>query len=185
MPEIKTIWTEQVNIRSHETDFKELWKPASFFQAMQEAATHHASHFGFDYETMQARETIWILSRVKVKFFEFPRLGDQVTIRTWPKGLQQKVFFMRDFRLENPEGRTYAVATSAWVLINPKARRMLLPQALQGKVPDNNGLSALDETLEKIEVPDDLTEKMNVVAGYSSVDLMGHVEQCALHRVDL
>ena len=52
---------------------------------------------------------------------------------------------------------------------------MLLPQALPGKIPDNNGLSALDEPLEKINLPEGMVEKLQVQAGYSAVDLMGHV----------
>jgi medium-chain acyl-[acyl-carrier-protein] hydrolase len=175
MSEIKTIWEEEVPVRSFETDFMERWKPACIFQAMQETATHHASHFGYAYKFMLARDMIWILSRVKVKFFALPVLGDRVIIRTWPKGIQQKVFFMRDFQLMGLDGRQFAVATTAWILVNPKARRMLLPQALPGTVPNNDGLSALDEPLEKIPLPDGLIERLQVQAGYSSVDLMGHV----------
>ncbi len=175
MSEIKTIWEEEVPVRSFETDFMERWKPACIFQAMQETATHHASHFGYAYKFMLARDMIWIISRVKVRFFALPVLGERVIIRTWPKGIQQKVFFMRDFQIVSPEGKQFAVATTAWILVNPKARRMLLPQALPGKIPDNGGLSALAEPLEKIPLPDSLMERLQVQAGYSSVDLMGHV----------
>jgi medium-chain acyl-[acyl-carrier-protein] hydrolase len=175
MSEIKTIWEEEVPVRSFETDFMERWKPSCIFQAMQETATHHASHFGFPYKFMLDKDLIWIISRVKVKFFTLPVLGDRVIIRTWPKGIQQKVFFMRDFQLLSPDGRQFVVATTAWILVSPKARRFLLPQALPGKVPDNDGLSAMDELLEKIPLPDGMPERLQVQAGYSSVDLMGHV----------
>ena len=175
MHEIKTIWAEEIPVRSFETDINECWKPASFFQAMQEAATHHASHFGYDYRTMLARKQIWLLSRAKVRFYEFPVLGANVLVRTWPKGIDQKVFFMRDFQFEDLHGKQYAAATTAWLLIDPTARRMLLPSALIGSVPDNNGLSALNETLEKIDLPVNMEDKLNIDAGYSSVVLMGHV----------
>ncbi len=175
MPEIKSIWTEEIHVRSFETDLNERWKPACFFQNMQETATHHASHFGFDYQTMLSREQIWLISRVKIRFIEFPRLGDRIIVRTWPKGIKQKVFFMRDFQFDNVQGKPYAVATTAWILVNPGARRMLLPSSLKGTVPDNDGLSALEEPLEKINLPDNLQERLRITAGYSSVDLMGHV----------
>ena len=160
MSEIKTIWEEEVPVRSFETDFMESWKPACIFQAMQDTASHHASHFGYAFKFMLAKDMILILSRVKVKFFALPVLGDRVVIRTWPKGIQQKVFFMRDFQLMSPEGRQFAVATTAWILVNPKARRMLLPQALPGKIPDNGWLSALDEPLEKIPLPYGMAERL-------------------------
>jgi len=175
MPEIKTIWEEEIPVRSFETDFMERWKPAAIFQAMQETATHHASHFGFPYKFMLEQDMIWIISRVKIKFYALPVLGERVIFRTWPKGIQQKVFFMRDFQLMNPDGHLYAVATTAWILVNPKARRMLLPRMLPGSIPNNDGLSALDEQLERIPAPDGMPERLEVKAGYSAVDLMEHV----------
>ena len=175
MAVIQTIWTEETSVRSFETDFMERWKPACLFQAMQEAATHHASHFGYGYRTMLEQKMIWVLSRVKIKFIDLPVLSERVTIRTWPKGIRQKVFFMRDFQFESPEGKRLAEVTSAWILLDPLERRMVLPAKLAGRIPDNEGKSALDEPLEKIGIPENLPESFQVQTGYSAVDLMGHV----------
>ncbi len=171
----QSIWTEETSVRSFETDFEEQWKPACFFQAMQEAATHHAASFGFDYQDMLANNMIWVLSRMLIRFERFPRLRQKVVVTTWPKGLQQKIFFTRDFIFAGPDGERFATATSAWLLIDPSARRMLHPRALQGKVPDNEALSAMDEQLEKINPGEDLPERLVTPAAYSAVDLMGHV----------
>jgi acyl-ACP thioesterase len=173
--EVRTIWTEDVTVKSYETDFQMRWRPGSIFQVMQEAAAHHAAHLGFPYAKMMAENRIWVLSRVKIRFFDLPSQEEGVTIRTWPKGIQQKVFFMRDFELTGPGGQPVAAATSAWILINPAARRMLLPQALPVPVPDNGGLSALDELLERIQLPAGLPECLRTRAGYNAVDQMGHV----------
>jgi medium-chain acyl-[acyl-carrier-protein] hydrolase len=172
---IQSIWTEEIRVRAHEADFRTQWKPAAFFQAMQEAASHHASHFGYHYLEMLKHDQIWILSRVKIYFHEFPIIGEKVILRTWPKGIQQKIFFMRDFEIEGEDGRRLATATSAWILVNPKIRRMLLSQSLYGSIPDNDGLSALDESLEKINPSGGSTERLRVKAGYSAVDMMHHV----------
>lgn len=173
--EKKTIWTEEVLVKSFETDTRSRWRPSCFFQAMQEAATHHAAHLGFQYLDMLAQNRIWILSRMKIQFVDFPGLGEAVCIRTWPKGIQQKLFFMRDFEITGAGGRNLARATSAWILIDPSARRMLLPQSLPGKVPDNGGLAALDEPLERIHLPAGMEERLQATASYSAIDLMGHV----------
>ncbi len=173
--EIKTIWTEETTVKSYETDFQARWRPACVFQAMQEAAAHHAEHLGFSYQGMLAANRIWILSRVKVRFTELPRLQERVLIRTWPKGIQQKVFFMRDFELMAADGRPLAMATSAWILINPTARRMLPPAALGAEVPDNGGLAAIDEPLERIHLPAGMAERRQERAGYNAIDQLGHV----------
>jgi medium-chain acyl-[acyl-carrier-protein] hydrolase len=173
--EVKPIWTEEVTVKSYETDFQMHWRTGSIFQVMQEAAAHHAAHLGFPYAEMMAQNRIWVLSRVKIRFFNLPSQEEGVTIRTWPKGIQQKVFFMRDFELTAENGQPVAAATSAWILINPTARRMLLPQALPVPVPDNGGLSALNELLERIQLPAGLPERLRARAGYNAIDQMGHV----------
>ena len=172
---IEAIWTEETLVRTSETDFQQRWKPAHFFLTMQEAAANHADHLGYSYQEMLAQDMVWVLSRTKIRFYAFPRLEERVIIQTWPKGLQQKLFFMRDFRLSSPDGRRYADASSAYILINPKARRLLMPSALTVQVPDNGGQGALDEPLDKLNPPEDLPECLTVEARYSAVDLMGHV----------
>jgi acyl-ACP thioesterase len=115
-----------------------------------------------------------MLSRIKICFHAYPQVGETLALRTWPKGIQQKLFFTRDFQVKNEQGDLVVAASSAWLLINLVARRILPPQALDIPLPDNDGLSALDETLDKIEMPDGLREDAVVEAGYSAVDLMGH-----------
>jgi len=169
------IWTETTTVRTCETDLNGLWKPSCFFQAMQEAATHHAASWGYDFPSLLAAGHVWILSRLKVRFDDFPRYGQEVSIRTWPRGIARRVLFLRDFELRGADGRSLAAATSAWVLIDPASRRLLSPQALGRAVPDNDGLAALDEPLEKLGLPAGLPERLTVIAGYAAVDMLGHV----------
>jgi medium-chain acyl-[acyl-carrier-protein] hydrolase len=172
---VQTIWFEETRVRTFETDFQHRWKPACFSQVMQEAAAHHAQHLGFGYQEMLAQERIWILSRVRIRFHAFPTFAELVKIETWPKGIQQRLLFMRDFYLSNEAGERLAEASTAWLLINPNLRRILPPATLNGGVPDNGGRSAISETLDKLTPPPDLPRRLTVNAGYSAIDLMGHV----------
>ena len=173
--ETKPVWTEETIVKTYETDFQRRWKPASFFLAMQEAGGRHADHLGWGYKDLLARDMSWVLARSKIRFFEFPVVGDKIVLQTWPKGLQQRLFFMRDFFFFNESGKKLAAASSAYVLLSLAKRRILPPTALNGSLPENNGLRALDEPLEKISMAEAETEKLVVEAGYSAVDLMGHV----------
>ncbi len=176
--ESQTIWYTETKVKTYDTDFKGKWRPSGFVQAMIEAATEHAAHLGFDYPVMVAHDMIWVLSRFKVRFDDFPAVTEKIKIKTWPKGIQQKLFFMRDFELRGEDGRSLAAASFAWLLINPTARRMLFPnaitQAFGRSVPDNGGLSALNESLERINLPSGLAERFTTVASYSAVDMLGH-----------
>lgn len=174
--QIQPIWTEQAQIKSSETDFQKRLKISSMFQLMQDIAANHADHLGVGYEALNRRELAWVLSRKKVRFFDIPIMGETITLRTWPKGLQQKIFFMRDHDLTGADGRLLAVSTSAYVLVSTGARRIVLPSALEHSFPDNRGLSVLDEILEKIPAPDEaLQDCCTLPIGYSAVDVMGHV----------
>jgi acyl-CoA thioesterase FadM len=89
---------------------------------------------GFDYRHHDRPETnIHPFSESKYKFNAFPTMRDTVTVKTWPVGIQQKVFFTRDFYFTAQDGTRLASATTAWILVDPSARRMLLPNALKGE----------------------------------------------------
>jgi medium-chain acyl-[acyl-carrier-protein] hydrolase len=172
----QAVWFEETQVKTYETDFQQQWRPACFSQAMQEAAAHHATHLGFGYKEMMANDQIWILSRVRIRFHAFPTVEDGVRIETWPKGIQQRLLFMRDFHLRDAAGSSLADGSTGWLLVNPSVRRILSPGALLGgSLPDNCGRSAIDEPLDKLSPPEGLPVRLSIAAGYSAVDLLGHV----------
>lgn len=173
--QIQPVWFEETHVKTYETDFRRQWKPAAFFQALQEAAFHHAEHLGVGYADLLAEDQMWILSRVRLRFHAFPRLGERVQVHTWPKGMQQRLLFMRDFQLALADGTPLAEASTAWLLVSPSARRILPPAALQHAIPDNQGRAALSETLDKLNPPAGLPERLRVTAHYSDIDQVGHV----------
>ncbi len=174
-----TIWVETTEVKSYETDSFNRWKPSAFFQAMEEAATHHASSFGFSYDRMVEQKMIWILSRVRIQIDRYPRVSDRVSIQTWSRGVQQKLFFGRDFIFNNDAGQPLAMASSLWVLFNPETRRFVMPQALQAGFPSHADQSVFTAPLDKIPIPEKQASYQTMVAGYSSVDMMGHVNNAA------
>lgn len=172
---VNTIRQVKMTVKSSETDFQQQLKLSNLFLWLQDAASDHAASLGFGYDDLMQQELAWVLSRIKARFFDFPRMGESVTLETWPKGIQQKVFFMRDYRLTGEDGRLLTAATSAYLVINTLNRRMALPNALDVQVPDNGGMSAIDEPLERIMPVEKLRECNTVHTGYSMVDIMGHV----------
>jgi medium-chain acyl-[acyl-carrier-protein] hydrolase len=170
-----TIWTEEFSIRNFEADFQQRWKPSSIFQTLTEAASRHAASLGFDNLGMLADGKIWVLSRLKIHINTFPVIGQCVTLRTWPKDIFQKLFFRRDFELFDESGQQMAAATSYWLLIDTQTRRLLKPEALGRDLPHHPDLHALTEPVEKINPPEGLPVRHVVTAGYSTIDLMGHV----------
>jgi acyl-ACP thioesterase len=112
---------------------------------------------------------------MKIMFFAYPQAGDEVIIRTWPKTIQQKLFYIRDFEMLDNTGKPLALATSAWLVIDATKRRMIPPRSLNIELPSLPDKVGLDEPLEKLGLDNDGEERLCVRAGYSVVDMLGHV----------
>jgi acyl-ACP thioesterase len=175
MTEQPYIYQTQIPVRSFECDINRRWKPASFFQHLTEAAGHHAEKLGCGFDVMYARNLYWVHSRMKIKFLRFPVDGETVTITTWPKTIQQKLFFVRDYQIHAENGEQLAAASSAWLVINATERRMVPPLSTGLDLPCIPEKAALDEPLDRLSVSDSGEERLKLTANYSAIDMLGHV----------
>ncbi len=171
----QAIWSEKLEVRTHETDLYGHCKPAAYYRVMEEATVHHSRHLQVDFFRLQEYGLAWVLARSKTRFFHFPPAGTTLIVKTWPKGWSQKIFGMREYSIATATGRVCALATSAWLLIDTSKRQFVKPERLPLNLPDNDGLSALDETLEKLAHPAEMNTAAEFQARYSSLDLMEHV----------
>lgn len=169
------IFEDTLSVQLFECDFERRWKPAAFFQHLIELGTRHAETLGWGYDAMLDGGFFWVNARMKMRFFGYPRAGQSVRLRTWPKTIQQKIFFVRDFEVESESGQRLAAATCAFVVVNASTRRMSPLSALNIELPETAKRSALDEPLEKIAPLAETREALRVMPGYSAVDLLGHV----------
>ncbi len=169
------IYKDTIKVNYFECDFNNRWKPSAIFQHLTETAGCHAEQLGFGIERMASHNLFWVHSRMKIKFFHFPTGGEQVIINTWPKTIQQKLFYIRDFEVFDMKSHQVAAATSAWLIIDATTRKMVSPHTLQLGLPALSTRKGLDETLEKINMNGDSKEKLQTTAGYSAVDIVGHV----------
>jgi acyl-ACP thioesterase len=175
MNEAMTVLEKTEQVSSYECDFEQQARPVAFFQHLAEIAGEHAGVLGFGFDDLIARNYYWVESRLKIKFFDFPHFHDQVIVRTWPKTIQQKLFFIRDFEILSADGKRIAAASSAWLIIDATSRRMVPTAAAKLDLPASPDMHGLDEPLDKIGLHGAGTEQLRVKAGYSAVDMQGHV----------
>ena len=168
-------YTETFAVPTYECDANLRWKPSAFLQHMTAAANKHIDLLGEGYQALLDQGLVWVLSRMKFQFLRFPRVEDQITIRTWPKTIQQKLFFIRDYEILSAQGELLTVATSAWLMMNMQTRRLVPPSALRLNLPQNPDRQALAEPLEKLIPPADGEERLRLRTGYSAIDVVGHV----------
>ena len=180
---------QKFTIPCYDTDASWRLKPSSFMDLAQEAAGQHAVYLGFGYEDLIATNTAWILSRVHVEFVDAPKWRENITLRTWHKGLN-RLFFLRDFILTDDEGRERVKATTSWLVLNLETRRLVRDPKLM-----EEGTVCLDNVIEtpadKVVMPKNAEPQyvMDHHVAYSDVDMNGHTNnamymQWAMDAVD-
>ena len=167
-------YIQKLTIPCYDTDPSWRLKPASFMNLAQEAAGIHAISLGFGYDDLIASRTAWILSRMHIRFVDAPKWRDEVTLMTWHKGAD-RLFFLRDFRLTDSEGKDRVLATTSWLVLNLDTRRLVRDPKLMedGTVCSENVMEA---PCGKVQMPKDVPAElvMEHHVAYSDVDMNAH-----------
>jgi len=170
-------YTIALDIASYMADRHKRLRPVYFMCLAQELALKGADALNFGYASTSAQDAAWVLSRMHVKFINTPHWQDDVVMRTWHKGLRG-LLFRRDFEMMDKDGKPAVLATSSWVLMNTKDRRLIRPDRYEGFLPDKAQYegSALEEDAPKVTMPKD-AEAVKVRSHqvhFSDVDFIGH-----------
>ena len=167
-------YIQKLTIPCYDTDASWRLKPASFMNLAQEAAGIHAISLGFGYDDLIASRTAWILSRMHIRFVDAPKWRDEVTLMTWHKGAD-RLFFLRDFRLTDSEGKDRVLATTSWLVLNLDTRRLVRDPKLM-----EDGTVCSEKVMEapcgKVQMPKDVPAElvMEHHVAYSDVDMNAH-----------
>ena len=92
----------------------------------QEAAGGHCKLLQLDWETLASRDLFWAVIRQKVSVTRMPRLGETITIETWPMPTTRSAF-PRATVAYDADGKELFSVIGLWVLMNLKTRGMVLP----------------------------------------------------------
>ena len=84
---------------------------------LQDAAWHHAQILQLGYEALLRENKNWVLARLAIEMERYPLWGEQITVRTWPKGTERLLAF-RDFEMIDDSGKKIGAASSAWVIVD-------------------------------------------------------------------
>lgn len=173
---MKKKYTEERVVSCYEADSNHNFRPTAMLDLMQEAAGRDASVLGFGYDEMISENTAWVLSRTRVCFHKCPKWRDSVVLKTWHKGAN-RIFYLRDFLLESPEGELLVSATTSWLIIDLATRRMVRNTTLAENFDNSEMGDAIEEQAGKVVLPKGLEPELvhthKVV--WSDIDTNGHV----------
>lgn len=119
---------------------------------MLQAATKHAEERGFGYSSMTSKQRVWVLSRMAIEMFEYPKNDTVMVIKTWVASVN-RILTERYFAFEDEEGNSIGYAKSLWASID-----------LTNRKPTN--------VLELEGLSDYIFEKENPIAGMGKIPLL-------------
>jgi len=168
---------ETFTVRSYDSDPNLFLAPIPLCRRIQEAAGAHADSFGVGVTTLQTRDLTWMLSRFRIRMESYPRFGSELTVQTWPSGID-KLFALRDFIVTDAGGARVASALSAWLIVNLKTRRPArVPTVFNVEYPDIP--RAYLETAEKLQSLEESGRETDFHVRYRDVDANRHVNNVA------
>jgi acyl-ACP thioesterase len=180
------IWAETFKVHSYEVDFTQRATLTTLCHYFQEAAWNHAELLGVGYNQLQTERRLWVLSRLLIELKDYPRWGDHVTVRTWPRRARS-VFAMRDFRILDASASVLAAGTSAWLVLDSTTRKPLRADKILAHFTDLSEDQALERDPEKLPVVNQQgTPDTTFTASYSDMDVNRHANYawyigCALN----
>ncbi len=173
---MKGKYSEKRIVSCYEANSNHNLRPAALLDMMQEAAGRDASTLGFGYEEMISSNSAWVLSRLRVVFEKYPKWRDEIVLKSWHKGAN-RIFYLRDFLLESPQGERLASATTSWLIIDLSSRRMVRNNTLAENFDNSEMGAAIEEPADKVTMPKEVEPELvhthKVV--WSDIDTNGHV----------
>jgi acyl-ACP thioesterase len=155
---------------------------------MLQAATKHADERGFGYSSMTSQQRVWVLSRIAIEIFDYPKNDTVFVIKTWIVSVN-RLFTERHFAFEDENGRKLGYGRSLWASIDLESRKptnLLELYGLSGYI--NAGEEVPIEGLAKIPVlKDNYEQATRFTVKYSDVDINKHLNSMKYieHFVDV
>ena len=142
------VWSEPFTVHTYEVDAGGRASIQSLCAFLQEAAGRNAEALGVTVPQLMEHGLTWVLSRLLVRMYRYPRWWEKLVIETWPSGFR-RLFALREWRIFRRD-ELLGEATSAWLMVQVESRRPIRPDGhgdwARGVHPER----AIPLTLEKL-----------------------------------
>jgi acyl-ACP thioesterase len=161
-------------VQLFDTDTHGVLSPRGLWDFLQESAGYHTQLLGVAPEDLRLQGLAWILSRLRMRVHRYPSLGEKVTVRTWPTGVD-KLFALRDFIVNDAQGAQIACATSAWLALKLETLRPMRIQSVFNPPGMETLPRAMEEDIEKLPAPSMTEKEWSAAVRFTDLDANGHV----------
>jgi len=175
------VWTESYRVRASELDAAGYVSPIALCNYLQETAGGHADSLGWSVEQLLRRGLTWVLARLHVVVWRYPRWREQLGLTTWPSGAL-RAYALREFHFTDQSQEEIGVATSAWLLVDARTRRPRRPPAEIVDLATRTPARVLDDQFPRLDdgALGSLPRRYEVA--FSDLDVNGHANNVCLTR---
>lgn len=163
-------------VRYSEVDQNQELTTTSIINYLQDCSTFQSEdlHLGIDYLT--AHHRAWLLSFWQIVIERCPRLGEPITISTWPYDFKG-IFGYRNFTIQDKEGNYLVKANSHWFFFDTEKG---MPTRVREDDIRGYGIGSepkldMDYAPRRIEIPEEYREEKPVLVVRHHIDTNHHV----------
>ena len=102
-------------------------KPSAIMKQMEKLANDDCVAEGCGYDFLRAHSTVFVLTKLAIKFFSRLKVGDVVTIMTFSYKID-KIVFDREYSFTTVDNGIVAYASTYWILMNYDTRKIVRPK---------------------------------------------------------
>jgi len=117
------IQTQSFQIQFYDTEPGGLAGPPAICRYMEAASHGQTQKLGLSLGQVLESNRMWVLSHLSLRVFDFPAVGDHVSVQTWATTRTKGIRAYRDFRMYDSNDRILAEASSFWLLLDATTRR--------------------------------------------------------------
>lgn len=145
-------------------------------EQLQEAALLSTQRLGVSVFDLEPHQLAWVLIGQRINILRRPKLAENCSIITAPVGFERVLTF-RDFHLLDASGGLLVTATTTWMLIDTKKRRMASFPDWIKKIDEQTPPAAahLPRATYKLQPPVNPEFKSSFKVGFHELDFNGHL----------
>lgn len=167
-------FTKEYEIHYFEIDQSREVTPISLLHFMEDSAISHSEAVGLGIDRLLTAGTCWVLNHWWLKMNRYPRLGDKISIHTWPSKFE-RFYAQREFDIEDGRENSLGQASSLWIYLNLYKKR---PLRIPGSFSQVYGLtekSLMNGTFSDLPEMTSVQPGMRFHVRHSDIDTNGHV----------
>ncbi|MEY8338159.1 acyl-ACP thioesterase domain-containing protein [Lachnospiraceae bacterium 62-35] len=170
------MYTFDSRVRYSETDENGNLSVTGIINYLQDCSIFQSESLGLGVEYLKKRNRAWWLSSWQIIIDQYPRLGEEIVIGTWPYDFKG-MYGYRNFTIQDTSGNYLVRANSIWFFFDTAAGRpvKVTEDDVRGYGEMHTGRLVMDYAPKRIEIPQIFVNGNSVQVCKHHIDTNHHV----------